>query len=65
MAQPDVKYDESGKVVYVYIRICLKSDCRHQRTQYKKTPSVVLMSTEERREAEKQIFVPNFLFFSF
>ena len=59
----DVEYDEqSGRILYVYNRICLKSNCIFRKVQHKKTSKYLSMSAEQKRELQKQILVPSFLF---
>ena len=62
----DVEYDEqSGRILYVYNRICLKSNCIFRKLQHKKTTRYLSMSGEQKRELQKQILVPSFLFSQF
>ena len=58
----DVTFDQSGKVIFVHNRICLKSDCRSTKL-YQKT--ILLMSAEKQHYLKKQILVPSFLFSQF
>jgi hypothetical protein len=58
----DVTFDESGRVLFVHNRICLKSDCQSTKLYKQK---ILFMSSEEERNLKKQILVPSFLFGQF
>ena len=66
MAQSDVEYDEqSGRILYVYNRICLKADCSFRKLKHQKTTRCLSMSAPQKKELQKQILLPSFLFSHF
>ena len=53
------------KPVFVYNRVCIKSDCIYKRKTHEQKIKIKAMSTEQLRDKEKQILVPSFMFDQF